>query len=185
MHSQTSGSAHSKVQMEQDLVHKIQELFLDELSIRVASVDLDLVQKGILDSVTMVRLAAALEKRFQVRVPIEDLVLEAPCSVASIARLTAECRRADDARQPLVGEVRALLAEKLSIKVQSAETDLFETGALDSMMLVQLVLALEEHFGIALPVQEIELTSFATATKIAETVAARKRNGAGNAAGGL
>jgi len=171
--------------MEQDLVHEIQSLFLHELSIRVGSVDVDLFQKGILDSVTMVRLAAALEKRFRVRVPIEELVLDAPCSITNIAKLTAERRLAAAPNAALVGEVQAILAEKLSIRVESADADLFETGTLDSMALVHLVLALEERFGIELSMQDLEAESFATAAKIAETVAARRRNGAGGAAGGF
>jgi|YelNatPaOPRAMG01_1025707.scaffolds.fasta_scaffold66689_2 D-alanine--poly(phosphoribitol) ligase subunit 2 len=176
------------MQIAPDLVQEIQSLFLDELSIRIGPVDVDtdLVQRGILDSVAIVRLAAALDKRFRVRVPIEELVLDAPCSVARIARLTAECMRENgaangklspDELEQLTGQVEAVLAEKLSIRVESDTTDLFETGALDSMTLVQLVLALEERFGIELPIQEIEAESMATLAKIAETVAARRKSG--------
>jgi D-alanine--poly(phosphoribitol) ligase subunit 2 len=176
------------MQIAPDLVQEIQSLFLDELSIRIGPVDVDtdLVQKGVLDSVAIVRLVAALDKRFHVRVPIEELVLDAPCSLANIARLTAECMRETEAGsgnlsaeqlEQLTGEVEAVLVDKLSVRVESDTTDLFESGALDSMTLVQLVLALEERFGIELPIQEIEAESMATLAKIAETIAARRKNG--------
>jgi D-alanine--poly(phosphoribitol) ligase subunit 2 len=186
--SQPSGSTGSRMQIAPDLVQEIQSLFLDELSIRIGPVDVDtdLVQKGVLDSVAIVRLVAALDKRFHVRVPIEELVLDAPCSLANIARLTAECMRETEAGsgnlsaeqlEQLTGEVEAVLVDKLSVRVESDTTDLFESGALDSMTLVQLVLALEERFGIELPIQEIEAESMATLAKIAETIAARRKNG--------
>jgi acyl carrier protein len=188
------------MQLAPELVQRIQALFLDELSIRIAPVDIemDLVQKGILDSVAIVRLVAALDKHFRIRVPIENLVLDAPCSIVNIARLTAECMRGAAAEagagmsaeqmDQLCGQVEALFVEKLSIRVESDETDLFETGALDSMTLIQFVLALEERFGIELPVDQIEADSFSTVARIAETVAAaraRGRRASGDAATGL
>jgi D-alanine--poly(phosphoribitol) ligase subunit 2 len=188
------------MQLAPELVQQIQTLFHDEFSIRIGSMDFetDLVQKGILDSVAIVRLAAALDKRFQIRIPIESLVLDAPCSIVNIARLTAECmREAAGGGRPEIpaepmdqvrGQIEALLVEKLAIRVESDTTDLFQTGILDSMTLVQLVLALEERFGIELPVEQIEAEAFSTVARIAETVAAagaRSRRVSSDSAGGL
>ncbi len=77
-------------------------------------------------------------------------------------------------QQNLIREIQALFLEKLALRVESAETDLFQTGILDSMTLVQFILHLEEHVGLHLPMEGLEVDSFRSVVKIAELVASRK-----------
>ena len=41
--------------------------------------------------------------------------------------------------------------------VGSPDVDLFETGLVDSIGIVELILALEDRFGISLPMENLEL----------------------------
>jgi D-alanine--poly(phosphoribitol) ligase subunit 2 len=68
------------------------------------------------------------------------------------------------------GAIRALLAEKLLIQVDSAETDLLEAGILDSLALVQLLLHLEERFGVKIPLEDLEIDDLRTLPSIARLV---------------
>lgn len=63
--------------------------------------------------------------------------------------------------------VRRLLAEKLDIVVASADTDLLDGGLLDSLALVNLIVALEQAFGIGILDRDFEVDSFRTADRIA------------------
>src|SRR5438309_484897 len=73
----------------------------------------------------------------------------------------------------MMAEIQALLVDKLSIRVQSADVDLFETGALDSVAMVRLLFELEEHFGLYLPMEDLGIDSFRSISRIAETVDSR------------
>jgi acyl carrier protein len=73
----------------------------------------------------------------------------------------------------LVQAIQSLCLEKMSIRIDAADADLFAVGALDSMTLVQLILHLEEHFGLTLPMEELETESFRSLDAIAQLVAAR------------
>lgn len=51
-----------------------------------------------------------------------------------------------------------------------ADLDLFEAGLLDSFGVIELLLSLEEVFGISLPIERIPRTRLATLQSIAELV---------------
>ena len=74
-------------------------------------------------------------------------------------------------QQELIREIRAFLLEKLSIQVESTEIDLLETGVLDSVAQVNLLLHIEEHFRLRLPMENLEIDSFRSVANIAELVA--------------
>src|SRR5262249_31379483 len=74
-------------------------------------------------------------------------------------------------QQRLIPEIQALLSRKLSIQVESPDADLFQQGALDSLAQVHLLAHLEKHFGLRLPMEELEIDSFSSVRKIAELVA--------------
>jgi acyl carrier protein len=76
----------------------------------------------------------------------------------------------------LIAEIQALFLERLSIRIESPDADLFQTGVFDSMTLVEFILALEEHFGLRFPMEELELDSVVSVVKIAELVASRRQN---------
>ncbi len=61
----------------------------------------------------------------------------------------------------------------LKLDVPSADTDLFESGVLDSMAFVELLLNLERTFGLKVAVEELEIENFRSIRKIADFVMAR------------
>jgi D-alanine--poly(phosphoribitol) ligase subunit 2 len=67
-------------------------------------------------------------------------------------------------------EIQKLFAEKLSRPVSSPDEDLFEAGILDSMVLVELLLQLEQTFGLSISIADLDLDSIRTIRKIAEMV---------------
>jgi len=77
--------------------------------------------------------------------------------------------------------VRQMFATALSLDVPSTETDLFETGVLDSLAFVELLLQLEQQFGVTTAVDDLEAENFKTISRIAEFVVERS---GGSSAGG-
>jgi acyl carrier protein len=69
------------------LQEEIASLLLLHLNVEVPSVDDDLIESGLLDSLKIVELLMQLEGRFMLRIPFEDLDIESFRSVANIARL--------------------------------------------------------------------------------------------------
>ncbi|HEY9434511.1 MAG TPA: acyl carrier protein [Blastocatellia bacterium] len=53
-----------------------------------------------------------------------------------------------------------LFAKKLNLEVSSVDTDVVETGLLDSLALVELLAQLEETFGISVSTDDLELENF-------------------------
>ena len=70
-------------------------------------------------------------------------------------------------------ELTELFAKKLSLEVSSVDTDLVETGLLDSLALVELLAQLDETFGISISTDDLELENFRSIASIAGFVARR------------
>jgi acyl carrier protein len=68
--------------------------------------------------------------------------------------------------------LRALMLEHLHVEVPSAETDLLETGLLDSLQLVDLLLLIEQHLGRRIPIESIDLDNLRSLSRLAELVGA-------------
>ena len=192
-------SIDSGISTRQELIREIQSFLLETLFIQVDSEETDLLETGVLDSVAQVNLLLHLEEHFRLHLPMENLEIDSFRSVANIAELVASYSRAAsmaheiegssngngaltclnasrvDERSNLIREIQALLEETLSVQVE-AETNLFETGVLDSVALVQVILQLEEKFRIHVPMEDFEVDFFGSVTKIAELVANRSRN---------
>lgn len=66
------------------------------------------------------------------------------------------------------------LFELMNLEVASEETDLFETGILDSMTFVQLMLHLEEHLGCVVSLDQLEPENFRSIQHIASFVRANQ-----------
>lgn len=66
--------------------------------------------------------------------------------------------------------VREVVQDVLGIKLSSDSTDLIDTGLLDSLGLVDLVLALENAFGLELPFAALDIDDFRTVLSLAELV---------------
>ena len=70
-------------------------------------------------------------------------------------------------------QLTELFARKLNLDVASADTDLVETGLLDSLTLVELMAQLEETFGVSISTDDLELENFRSIDSIAGFVARR------------
>ena len=76
--------------------------------------------------------------------------------------------------------VRDVFVRTLNVAPPADETDLIETGTIDSLALVELLVALEQEFGITVPFETLDIESFRTVATIAELVA--RLDGAGGEA---
>lgn len=70
----------------------------------------------------------------------------------------------------LAAEVESLLAENMLVTVESRDTDLVTAGLLDSLMLVQLLTHLEEHFGFKVVMEHLEIDDLRSIHSIARLV---------------
>jgi acyl carrier protein len=68
--------------------------------------------------------------------------------------------------------ITRLLRDTLGVEVPSAETDLIETGLLDSLALVSLLAEIEREFGFELPLDTLEVDDFRTVETAAAYVEA-------------
>jgi D-alanine--poly(phosphoribitol) ligase subunit 2 len=75
----------------------------------------------------------------------------------------------------LDARIRGLFLQALSIDLDSVDTDLIETGLLDSLVLVELLLHLEEQFGIDVMVAELDIEDFRTVRSIGTFVTHLRR----------
>ena len=165
------------------VIDSVRAVLLRQLSIQVYSDDEDLLAAGLLDSLNLVRLISHIEEQFAIDIPISEVGLDSFRSVSAIAEAVQDRRAAPvssddgltlDARGALAGDIRTLMDEKLSLHVDDVDADLFQTGQLDSMLLVQLILELEGRFGLLLPLEDLDLASFRSVSSIAGLIASRR-----------
>ena len=71
----------------------------------------------------------------------------------------------------VTARVRSLLRESLKIEAASDQTDLIETGVLDSLALVELLFAIEGEFQLTLAVEELDVADFRSVESIGELIA--------------
>jgi acyl carrier protein len=162
------------------LVDEVQAL-VRTFSPKVASVQTDLLGTGILDSANLVRLVFAVEAQFDVAIPLEELDLDSIRSIASIANLVRELQStpapalttaAAATAEPdlLIRQIHEMFVNTLSVEIPSPDVDLFKAGLLDSMLLVQLIMLLEDQFGLNLSLEDLDVAAFSTTTGIAQLV---------------
>lgn len=65
-----------------------------------------------------------------------------------------------------------ILNQDMGLEVGSADTDLFESGILDSLSLVSLLLHIEARFNVTVALEQLELDNFRSVTIIARFIAA-------------
>jgi D-alanine--poly(phosphoribitol) ligase subunit 2 len=70
----------------------------------------------------------------------------------------------------LVGDIRAVLRDHLTVMVESPDVDLLETGLIDSIGLVELILQLEDRFAVSLPMDALEIDDFRSINRIADLI---------------
>jgi acyl carrier protein len=73
----------------------------------------------------------------------------------------------------IIQHLDAIFFETLHIKVPTPDTDFIETGMLDSLQLVELLMQLEQRFGFRITIDDIELDDLRTLARLARLVAAR------------
>ena len=66
-----------------------------------------------------------------------------------------------------------LFAEKLNVDVPSVETDLIETGLVDSLAFVEFLAQLETTFGIHVALDDIDIDHLRTISRIAGFIATK------------
>ena len=64
-----------------------------------------------------------------------------------------------------------IFVEYFDTRLASAEVDLLEERLVDSVKLVDLVLQIEERFGVTLAFEELEIEDFRTVARLAERIA--------------
>ena len=63
--------------------------------------------------------------------------------------------------------VQNLIAENLAVRVPSPDTDLLLEGILDSVTLVQLIVEMENRFGVKIELSDLEIDDLRTPRSIA------------------
>jgi acyl carrier protein len=69
--------------------------------------------------------------------------------------------------------ILAFLRERFGVELPSASANLIETGILDSMMFVDLIVLIEEQFGVVAELDDLEIENFATVARMAQFVVER------------
>lgn len=69
--------------------------------------------------------------------------------------------------------IAAIFSGALHLDVPSHDTDLFDSGALDSLAFVELLLQLEREFGVTTTVDDLDVATFRSIACIADFVHAR------------
>jgi methoxymalonate biosynthesis acyl carrier protein len=83
----------------------------------------------------------------------------------------------DTAPDEIVEELRTFFSIAVPGNVPAPEEDYFSLGLVSSLMALELVTFVEQRFGIAVEVQDLDLDNFRTMSKIAQFVR-RKRSAA-------
>jgi acyl carrier protein len=69
-----------------------------------------------------------------------------------------------------VDRIARLLRETLGVEVPAPDTDLIETGLIDSLGLISLLAEIEREFGFELPLDTLEVDDFRTVARAAAYV---------------
>jgi methoxymalonate biosynthesis acyl carrier protein len=73
----------------------------------------------------------------------------------------------------IVRDLTAVFRDKLFIELPAADTDLLDSGLLDSLQLVQLLLHVEQDLGYRIPLDEIDLDDLRSLERLARVIAMR------------
>ena len=85
-------AADAAAQSNSDLTARISQIFADQLIIEVPDLETDLIEVGLLDSLTMVDLLVHLEREFGFTVVMDELEVDDFRSVERIAGYVTRCR---------------------------------------------------------------------------------------------
>lgn len=74
--------------------------------------------------------------------------------------------------------IRTLFTDEMLLEIGSDEEDLIRAGALDSLRLVELLMFLEDRFGLRIAMEELEIEDLRSVAAIAQTVERLRAPGA-------
>jgi acyl carrier protein len=74
----------------------------------------------------------------------------------------------------IVRDLTRLFREELFIDVPSADTDLIDSGLIDSLQLVRLLVHVERDLGFRIPLGEIDVEDLRSLARIARVISARR-----------
>ena len=77
-----------------------------------------------------------------------------------------------EAIDALTAKMSQLLQDELNLEIDDLDQDLIEEGLLDSLSLVEMLLLLEEQFGIEVSIVDIDFEEFRTVRNLVRFVAA-------------
>lgn len=77
-------------------------------------------------------------------------------------------------QETLLPQIEAAFLELFSIQIDSPEQNFYDTGILDSVVLVELILHLEQRFQIELPMEALDLNSFSSVRAIANLISTQQ-----------
>ena len=72
--------------------------------------------------------------------------------------------------EDLTGPICRVFTEHLAITVPATDTDLIESGLLDSLALVNLLMQLENEFQITVAMEQLDIEDFRNVERIADYV---------------
>ena len=72
------------------------------------------------------------------------------------------------------GVIHQMLREKLGLDIPAPDTDLLQSGIVDSLAFIELIVQLEETFSILIPMDKIDIEGFCSVSKIAAVVERHK-----------
>jgi D-alanine--poly(phosphoribitol) ligase subunit 2 len=75
-----------------------------------------------------------------------------------------------DKLEKLQQQIVDIFAERFETPLPSDDVDLLESGLVDSVRIVELVLELEQRFGVSLPFEDLEIEDFRTVPRLAERI---------------
>ena len=70
----------------------------------------------------------------------------------------------------LISQLSDLFLNELNIEVPGPDTDLIETGMMDSMKLVELLVQIEQQFGLRVELEQIEIDDLRSVRGIARMI---------------
>ena len=70
----------------------------------------------------------------------------------------------------LIGKLTQLFHDELNLEIDDMDQDLIEDGLLDSLSLVEMLLILEQEFGIEVSILDIDFDAFRTVRNLANFV---------------
>jgi acyl carrier protein len=86
--------------------------------------------------------------------------------------MIAETANAD--HRTVQARLSALFSEVMQLEVPSVETDLFDTGILDSQKFVELLLHIEQSFHMQINIEDFKIENFRCIKQIASLIFQRK-----------